>query len=473
MCQTPRGTTGCLPRRDRDVHRRCRRRRVVFTRPALSRRRPRRGRSARGRRGAGRASWRRIPVPRRRSRRPAVPRPHGPPARACRRRGRPEGRAESSGGGVLGELALLTGSPVLGRGAGRSRRRAAGTERSAFRCAAGGDPELGRGLRGELARQLQRSRRARRSLDEADRLRRRSAGGRRSIGERLGSDDEREARRHRNASRRFEERRRPTATWRCLQGRRPRETRFCSWPKAPDVDVGCVRPPAGRPHVLLADADTPVAAPRQGAIWSCSDRCRPAGHAGSMRSLPRRITSSTRRAYELGVARVARRIAGRSLGLVLSGGGARGFAHIGVIAAIAEAGLRVDRLGGAAWARSSREMAALGLDAEQIRGLCRDELVRAGAVQRLDAAARRADPLPQGGRDARARLRRAPGRGAVATALHRQRDLLLQPNGRPPARPAARGGRGEHVDPRPRAAASRAEAGFSSTAACSTTCPST
>jgi NTE family protein len=46
------------------------------------------------------------------------------------------------------------------------------------------------------------------------------------------------------------------------------------------------------------------------------------------------------------IERIARLIAGRSLGLVLSGGGARGFAHIGVIRALREAGIRIDSVGG-------------------------------------------------------------------------------------------------------------------------------
>jgi NTE family protein len=46
------------------------------------------------------------------------------------------------------------------------------------------------------------------------------------------------------------------------------------------------------------------------------------------------------------VARVARFIAGRAVGLVLAGGGARGFAHIGIIKALQEAGVPFDRLGG-------------------------------------------------------------------------------------------------------------------------------
>src|SRR5262249_31013437 len=44
--------------------------------------------------------------------------------------------------------------------------------------------------------------------------------------------------------------------------------------------------------------------------------------------------------------RVARLVTGRGVGLVLGGGGARGMAHIGVIKALAEAGIPIDRIGG-------------------------------------------------------------------------------------------------------------------------------
>jgi len=46
------------------------------------------------------------------------------------------------------------------------------------------------------------------------------------------------------------------------------------------------------------------------------------------------------------IARLARFIAGRAVGLVLAGGGARGFAHIGIIKALMEADVPFDRLGG-------------------------------------------------------------------------------------------------------------------------------
>ena len=49
----------------------------------------------------------------------------------------------------------------------------------------------------------------------------------------------------------------------------------------------------------------------------------------------------------LAVAEVADRLAGRSLGLVLAGGGARAFAHIGVLRELEEAGYPLNRFAGA------------------------------------------------------------------------------------------------------------------------------
>jgi lysophospholipid hydrolase len=44
--------------------------------------------------------------------------------------------------------------------------------------------------------------------------------------------------------------------------------------------------------------------------------------------------------------RLARRLCGKSVGLVLGGGGARGIAHIGIIRALEEAGIPIDIVGG-------------------------------------------------------------------------------------------------------------------------------
>jgi NTE family protein len=46
------------------------------------------------------------------------------------------------------------------------------------------------------------------------------------------------------------------------------------------------------------------------------------------------------------VARIARLLTGRAVGIVLSGGGARGFAHIGVVEGLREAGIDIDLAGG-------------------------------------------------------------------------------------------------------------------------------
>jgi NTE family protein len=49
---------------------------------------------------------------------------------------------------------------------------------------------------------------------------------------------------------------------------------------------------------------------------------------------------------KLDVPRIARMLTGRGVGLVLSGGGARGFAHIGIVKALSEAGVPIDLVGG-------------------------------------------------------------------------------------------------------------------------------
>ena len=76
------------------------------------------------------------------------------------------------------------------------------------------------------------------------------------------------------------------------------------------------------------------------------------------------------------VARIARRLVGRALGVVLSGGGARGFAHIGAIGALREAGFEIDRIGGCSIGSFIAALHALGLQQDEMRDRCRNELVR-------------------------------------------------------------------------------------------------
>jgi predicted acylesterase/phospholipase RssA len=76
------------------------------------------------------------------------------------------------------------------------------------------------------------------------------------------------------------------------------------------------------------------------------------------------------------VSRVARRLVQRSLGIVLSGGGARGYAHIGAIEALEDAGFEIDRIGGCSMGAFIGGLHAFGLDPEEMRARCREELVR-------------------------------------------------------------------------------------------------
>ncbi|MFV8754690.1 patatin-like phospholipase family protein [Nannocystaceae bacterium ST9] len=66
-------------------------------------------------------------------------------------------------------------------------------------------------------------------------------------------------------------------------------------------------------------------------------------------------------------ARLARFLIGRALGLVLSGGGARSFAHIGVIAALAELGIEIDAVAGASSGAAVGASLAAGHDIATIR----------------------------------------------------------------------------------------------------------
>lgn len=62
------------------------------------------------------------------------------------------------------------------------------------------------------------------------------------------------------------------------------------------------------------------------------------------------------------LARVARIVTGTSVGLVLSGGGARGFAHLGAIRALTEAGVPIDHIGGTSIGASVGAAYAMGWD---------------------------------------------------------------------------------------------------------------
>jgi len=102
------------------------------------------------------------------------------------------------------------------------------------------------------------------------------------------------------------------------------------------------------------------------------------------------------------IARLARRLACKAVGLVLSGGGARGLAHVGVVDELQRAGIVIDRVGGTSMGAVVAGLVALGLEPSDMLAVARRELVarrpfgdvtwpRHGLVRggRLDASLRR------------------------------------------------------------------------------------
>jgi predicted acylesterase/phospholipase RssA len=73
---------------------------------------------------------------------------------------------------------------------------------------------------------------------------------------------------------------------------------------------------------------------------------------------------------------LAERLAGRSLGLTLAGGGARAFAHIGVLRELEDAGLHVDRVAGSSIGAVIAALHASGRDGDALEEVCYAEFVR-------------------------------------------------------------------------------------------------
>ena len=172
---------------------------------------------------------------------------------------------------------------------------------------------------------------------------------------------------------------------------------------------------------------------------------------------------------------VADRLAGRSLGLALAGGGARAFAHVGVLAELEEAGLHVDRVTGTSIGAVIAGLHATGIDGGDARGDLLRGVRAAPAVQRLPALG----PFPRrwtagARRDGAPLRRRHRDRGASPPAVDGQRRPgQPHPPGAPARPPARRGPRQSPGCPCSSRRSPGTTGGCSSTAGCSTTCPPT
>jgi NTE family protein len=75
------------------------------------------------------------------------------------------------------------------------------------------------------------------------------------------------------------------------------------------------------------------------------------------------------------VRRLTRRISDRAISLVLSGGGARGFAHLGVVDRLLAAGIEIDAVGGCSMGAFVGAMVGQELEPERMIATCRAEFV--------------------------------------------------------------------------------------------------
>lgn len=73
----------------------------------------------------------------------------------------------------------------------------------------------------------------------------------------------------------------------------------------------------------------------------------------------------------------ARRLTGRAVGVVLSGGGARAFAHLGVLEELCAAGLVIDRVGGVSLGAAVAAGIATGADPEAVYSVFRESFANA------------------------------------------------------------------------------------------------
>ena len=155
-------------------------------------------------------------------------------------------------------------------------------------------------------------------------------------------------------------------------------TSACSRPTASSRSRPAARPSpavAGRPELRGCDL----------VGWDVAARLRRARRVDRRRSIRSRRTSCATTDLQAGIDRLARRLAGRSVGIVLSGGGARGFSHIGVLEELLDARHpdrpRRRRLDGRVHRRDVR-------DGHGPRGDRRPLLRRVGAPQPADATTR-------------------------------------------------------------------------------------
>ena len=281
---------------------------------------------------------------------------------------------------AIGELAVLTGTKRSASVQAVRDSELLQIDSERFRELVHGDSELAAGLATALARQLQESG-GLQEVDGAAHRVRRLGRARRERAPFLGraAVGVPGARLH---GRRVRDRPRTgcgatTGGCRSQSWSAPIHT-CCCWPSRTGIGRSSA---SGKPIALSSWPTAPHASgTRRPRVATSSSSAR----LSLRRSRPgsrwhgRALTTVVPAEVELAVAarRVARRLTGRSLGLVLSGGGARAFAHVGVCEVLAEEGIAVDRVGGTSMGAFVAAMVALGWSPERMVEVCEVEIAR-------------------------------------------------------------------------------------------------
>ena len=111
------------------------------------------------------------------------------------------------------------------------------------------------------------------------------------------------------------------------------------------------------------------------------DRRTPQGTEAWLSATGLQVHHHVRRGSQPDGERLARFLTGRAVGLVLGGGGARGFAHIGVIRALREAGVPIDAIGGTSMGAVIAAQYAMGCDEAALRTLNRRTWIDANPLK--------------------------------------------------------------------------------------------
>jgi NTE family protein len=131
------------------------------------------------------------------------------------------------------------------------------------------------------------------------------------------------------------------------------------------------RPLTVMPPALDAVAANPRRAPIELALY-CRRSLSPSQTLAFLQRFGVTHQHHVREGVPRDLRRLARMITGRAIGVVLSGGGARGLAHIGVIHALRESGLELDLFGGASMGSIIGAGAAIEWSDEELHGHMRE-----------------------------------------------------------------------------------------------------